>query len=190
MHELSLDRPTSVTPPLEVAVAPRAVENAEWVVRGARRWRYIVIHHSVTDGGNAETFDAAHRRRGWDELGYHFVITNGKGGRNGQVEIGSRWRSQKWGAHCGGTPNNEYNNFGIGICLVGDFTRTLPSRAQLASLRKLLLHLMRTYDIAPEDIIGHCDAPKARTECPGKAFHAYMRGRLRTELARRIAMGK
>ena len=43
-----------------------------------RQWRYVVLHHSATDSGSAAEFDKLHRRRGWDELGYHFVITNGK----------------------------------------------------------------------------------------------------------------
>ena len=149
-----------------------------------RPWRWIVLHHSATDGGSAAIFDHAHRKRGWDELGYHFVITNGRNGPDGQVQIGSRWPKQKWGAHCGGTPNNAYNNYGIGICLVGKCSKKLPSPRQLASLKKLLRFLMDRYKITPARVIGHRDAPNTATKCPGDALHRYLNNVLRPELAR------
>ena len=95
------------------------------------------------------------RRRGFDELGYHFVIDNGRGGADGLIETSRRWRLQKWGAHTGGTPGNEYNNYGIGICLVGNFTKTRPTRRQLASLRHLLRFVCTTCGIPPERITAH-----------------------------------
>jgi N-acetylmuramoyl-L-alanine amidase len=159
--------------------------NNPWYVRPLRRWKHIVIHHSATSVGNAGVFDRAHRARGWDELGYHFVITNGQGGPDGAVAIGSRWRSQKHGAHCGNTPANEYNEVGIGICLVGDFTDHLPTEAQTESLKKLVGFLIRTYAIDPGDVIGHQDAPGAHTECPGRMLHARLKEILREELGPR-----
>ena len=139
-----------------------------WYVRPLRRWKYVVIHHSATEVGSAQAFDRAHRARGWDGLGYHFVITNGRGGPDGAVTVGSRWLSQKHGAHCGGTPANEYNEIGIGICLVGDFTDQMPTNAQIDSLRQLVSFLVRTYGIDSRNVIGHREAPNARTECPGR----------------------
>ena len=176
-------------PPRSAAAAPVAAGELAWHVAGASRpWRYIVIHHSATAGGSAKLFDASHRRdRGWDELGYHFVIDNGNGGPNGRVEVGSRWPKQKHGAHTGGTPNNEYNELGIGICLVGDFERRLPSSAQLASLDRLVAYLAETYDIPPENVITHRDAPGADTECPGRLFHAYVHGRFKQMLRLKLA---
>jgi hypothetical protein len=179
----------SAVPPRSVALARVAAGDLAWHVAGASRpWRYVVIHHSATAGGNAELFDASHRRdRGWDELGYHFVIDNGRGGPDGRVEVGSRWSKQKHGAHCGGTPNNEYNELGIGICLVGDFNRRLPSSPQLASLDRLVAYLAETYDIRPENVITHRDAPGANTECPGGLFHAYVHGRFKEMLRLKLA---
>lgn len=153
---------------------PTADTKHKWYAKSGRTWRYIVLHHSATRGGCARVFDRAHRRRGWDELGYHFVITNGRGGSDGRVEVGSRWKKQKWGAHCGGTPNNEFNEHGIGICVVGNFTSSLPTPKQLSSLKKLLVYLMRTYKISADNVIGHRCAPKAKTACPGDRFHKYL----------------
>jgi N-acetyl-anhydromuramyl-L-alanine amidase AmpD len=183
VHDLDLSAPgpaTRTAPKAPVVQErPAAVGSDPWAVRKPRAWRYIVIHHSATDNGNASEFDTQHRKRGWDELGYHFVIDNGRGGPDGRVEVGSRWKRQKTGAHTGGTPRNEYNEYGIGICLVGDFRGRLPSAAQLASLRELVSTLVERYHIPPENIIGHCDAPNANTQCPGSALYRYVLDSLR-----------
>lgn len=140
-----------------------------------RAWKYIIIHHSGKPNGNAETFDQYHRNvRGWDELGYHFVIDNGNGGPNGRVEIGGRWEKQKHGAHCK-TNDQRFNNYGIGICLVGNLDNGGPTRAQLDSLNRLVRYLVVHYDIPPQNILGHGEAVATvnegrATHCPGARF--------------------
>jgi hypothetical protein len=131
----------------------------------ARPWRWIVIHHSATSFGSAAIIDRWHRDRGFDELGYHFVIGNGTNSGDGQVEVGPRWPVQKHGAH-DRTPDNRFNEFGIGICLVGNFDITRPTPRQMQSVAKLVAFLMRTYHIPPDRVLGHGDT-KA-TECPGR----------------------
>lgn len=130
-----------------------------------RPWRWIVIHHSATPTGNATKFDREHRAKGWDELGYHFVIGNGTMSNDGQIEVGPRWPKQKWGAHAK-TPGNEYNDYGIGICLVGNFDVQRPTAAQQKSLARLVAYLMKTYNIPADRILAH-GATKA-TDCPGR----------------------
>jgi hypothetical protein len=141
----------------------------EWVPQAqANAWQWIVIHHSATTTGGAAAFDKMHKAKGWDELGYHFVIGNGTDTRDGQVEVGSRWPRQKWGAHAK-TPDNKYNDYGIGICLVGNFDNERPTKAQVQSLSHLVAYLMKTYKIPADRVIGHGDT-KA-TDCPGKNVH-------------------
>lgn len=182
--------------PVEAETLPRrpaaAVGDPAWhAASNGRQWRYIVIHHSATRGGNAQQFDTSHRQvRGFDELGYHFVIDNGNGGPDGRVEVGSRWPKQKHGAHTGGTPDNEYNETGIGICLVGDFTTGMPTAAQLASLNRLTAYLAETYDIPPANVITHQDAPGGDTACPGGQFHAYVHGRFKISLRQKLAAAR
>jgi len=180
-------RPARPEPKVRLTQAPRQTAavsvSRSWIPAAYERpWRWIVIHHSASDVGSAEIFDRHHRARGWDELGYHFVVTNGHGGKDGEVQVGSRWHKQKWGAHCGGTPNNEYNNYGVGVCLVGDFSEKLPSQAQRASLRKLVTFLARRYRIEPAYVISHRDSPNAATACPGNALRRYLRTDLRPAL--------
>jgi len=76
-----------------------------------RRWKYIVIHHSASYKGSASSIDRYHREeKGWENgLGYDFVIGNGRGSRDGQIEVGGRWNKQIKGAHAG---DDEYNEYG------------------------------------------------------------------------------
>lgn len=132
------------------------------------RWTHIVIHHSATEQGDAALIDRSHRRRGFDSLGYHFVIDNGtQGQRDGEVEIGPRWVRQRRGAHCNAGGMNEH---GIGICLIGDFTRGGPSPEQVEALAQLVNQLQTFYRIPRHRVIRHCDVPGKRTACPGEAF--------------------
>ena len=132
----------------------------------------IVIHHSGTKNGNAAIFDKWHREGNhWEGVGYDFVIGNGTDSSDGQIEVTYRWRSQKIGAHCGGTPGNWANKDTAGICLVGDFNKTVPTARQIRSLAKLLTFLQRRYRIAGGHIYGHKTTPGARaTDCPGRKF--------------------
>jgi N-acetylmuramoyl-L-alanine amidase len=151
---------------------PTASEMRAWSVAGARRaWRYIVIHHSATDTGNAKAFDAEHKQRRdkdgrhWEGLGYDFVIGNGTGSADGAVEVGYRWRDQKRGAHAG---NDLMNEQGIGICLVGDFTKTRPTAAQMRSLSRLCNFLSSYCGIPRSNYRLHGDV--RQTSCPGPLF--------------------
>jgi N-acetyl-anhydromuramyl-L-alanine amidase AmpD len=132
------------------------------------RWTCIVIHHSASEAGGADRFDNWHRTKGWDELGYHFVIGNGTDTADGQIEVGPRWTAQKHGAHCR-TPDDYYNQHGIGICLVGNFDRHLPDERQLASLRRLVTFLCGEFQISPDFIYTH-GGITGETKCPGKLF--------------------
>ena len=189
-HRLDLAAPPkpAIRPAPHVAVTPPSTSPVRWRTNGYRLWRYIVVHHSATARGNAASFDRSHRLdRGWDELGYHFVIDNGNGGPDGRIEVGSRWTKQKWGAHTGGTPDNEYNNHGIGICLVGDFSNQMPSRAQIASIERLVRSLAHKYNIDPANVIGHREAPNSATSCPGGGFQKWVAHRLRPKLRTQLA---
>ncbi len=132
------------------------------------RWKHIVIHHSASDAGNAEVFDAWHRQRGLRfGLAYHFVIGNGKGSGDGAVEIGNRWEKQLWGAH---VKNRTWNLHSIGICLVGNFEHDSPTPRQISRLEKLILELSETYGIEVSEMKGHKEVPGEHTLCPGSRF--------------------
>lgn len=164
LPRVSLPPAPKIVPPPKVAAAPAVPR--DWVPQvAARQWTWIVVHHSATVAGGAARFDRDHREKGWDELGYDFVIGNGTDTGDGQIEVGPRWVAQKWGAHTK-TPDNRFNERGIGICLVGNFDSDRPTTAQMRSLVRLTSYLMRSYRISPDNIIGHKDAKP--TDCPGR----------------------
>jgi len=134
----------------------------------SNKWRYIIIHHSATDEGNAFDFDKLHKRKGWEGIGYDFVIDNGTNGKaDGQIEVSPRWIKQEDGAHCRAS---DMNSKGIGICLVGNFSKERVSEKQMASLVYLVNILRKYYKIPQNHIMGHGQVSGAKTECPGKYF--------------------
>lgn len=84
-----------------------------------------VIHHTASHDVSASTIDQWHKERGWDGIGYHFVIR-----KNGSIHKGRPLT--KLGAHAKG--RNHY----VGIALTGfdDFTQ-----AQKDSLTRLIRDL-------------------------------------------------
>ncbi len=132
-------------------------------------WKYIIIHHSATDVGNALSFDYMHsHKRLWKGLGYHFVIDNGTDDtKDGHIEVSPRWLHQEYGAHC---KADEMNYKGIGICLVGNFNNEKISDEQMNSLIYLVDILRKYYNIPDSHILGHGQVNGAKTECPGKNF--------------------
>jgi hypothetical protein len=139
-----------------------------------RRWQFIVVHNSGTRQGNARVFDYYHRhvRRMQNGLAYHFVIGNGTSTGNGQIEVGDRWRRQINGGHV----HSDYlNNISLGICLVGDFNRDQPTRAQLDACEELIRYLRDrcgktergTIPVKPH---REMNPPGWPTDCPGDDF--------------------
>ena len=129
-----------------------------------RPWTNIIVHHSASAAGDAAQFDRDHREKGWDGLGYDFVIGNGTDSQDGEVEVGYRWRDQQVGAHA----KPEWNSRAIGICLVGNFEEEPPTAAQLASLERLCRWLCLRCSIPPENVLGHGKTDGNHTLCPGR----------------------
>jgi hypothetical protein len=139
-----------------------------------RRWQFIVVHNSGTRQGNARVFDYYHKhvRRMQNGLAYHFVIGNGTSTGNGQIEIGDRWRRQINGGHV----HSDYlNNISLGICLVGDFNRDQPTRAQLDACEELIRYLRQRCGGTGRGAIPvkphrEINPPRWPTDCPGDDF--------------------
>ena len=117
-----------------------------------KKVKYIVIHCSATLPGqpcNARIIDEWHQKRGFNMIGYHYVVLP-----DGEVETGRPLFYQ--GAHVG-RPTN-YNDMSIGVCYVGGLdahgrfadTRT---EAQKDSLMSLLRKLKKKFPQAR--IVGH-----------------------------------
>jgi N-acetylmuramoyl-L-alanine amidase len=142
------------------------------------RWKFIIVHNSGTRQGSARVFDYYHRRvrRMRNGLAYHFVIGNGTSTRNGQIEIGDRWIHQIRGGHV----HSDYmNNIGLGICLVGDFNRDQPTRAQLEACEELIKYLQERCGKMQVRPHREVNPPRWATDCPGDVFPYGWFGRFR-----------
>lgn len=124
-----------------------------------RKINEIIVHCSATPAGKpytVEDIDKWHRQRGFDGIGYHFVVY-----LDGSVHKGRSL--EKVGAHCLG-----HNKNSIGVCYVGGLTadgkmvNDTRTFAQKLSLQRLLAELKAQFPDA--EIHGHRDfAAKA---CP------------------------
>ncbi|MGV8918397.1 MAG: N-acetylmuramoyl-L-alanine amidase [Pseudomonas sp.] len=111
----------------------------------------LVVHCSATaphDDIGACDITQWHLQRGFDTIGYHYVIR-----RNGDIESGRA--ESKIGAHVAG-----HNANSIGVCMVGGVNdRNRPennfTEAQFATLQTLLAQLKQRYPAART--VGHRD---------------------------------
>ena len=110
----------------------------------------LIVHASASPDGRddrAEDIHRWHHERGWDGIGYHYVID-----RDGTIEFGRPWY---WmGAHVRGNNANT-----LGICLIGteEFTE-----AQHDSLQAII---QRERDNHPDAIVrGHNDYDKRKAD--------------------------
>jgi hypothetical protein len=140
-----------------------------------RPWRYIVLHHSASAAGNYDEIDREHRKLlGYDGCGYHFIIGNGHGSDDGQIEVAQRWNNQKQGVHCRNARSHDVDEYGIGICLVGDLDKQAPTPRQIAATRALVAYLSQRYRIETDHVSTHAHLAATPTVCPGKFFPATM----------------
>lgn len=145
------------------------------------RWKGIVVHHSGSMVGSAESVTRRHQDLGLRGLGYHFIVTNGKGAPDGQIAVGYRWTDQLAGAHTTGAEADRFNREYLGVCLIGDGDRRPFTDSQIAAVSELVLELARACEIPAENIVLSRDiSPSAG---PGRLFpEAAFRARLRSLL--------
>lgn len=160
----------------------------------ASNWRWLIIHHSESDDGPGNNWDAIRAyHMSWrhnfhviseaegkalqaagtlgveppfQDIAYHWGVE-----RVGDVYVVKAGRSMDMpGAHAG----PAWNGKAIGICLVGNFDKAAPPDAQLSMTASLCDVLMRKFDIPPEHVIGHREAQameglgeSQRKTCPG-----------------------
>jgi len=129
--------------------------------------RRVILHCSDTpdfpyeigdfDRYGATDIDSWHRARGFDAIGYHFVVR-----RSGVIECGRD--IDQIGAHCLGL-----NKDSIGVCYIG---RKDPTRAQMRELLNLYVMIKRSRKIGFSDWLGHNESNRYKT-CPGFSMSVF-----------------
>lgn len=133
------------------------------------RPKNIIVHCSDSRWGAANDIDAWHRKRGFGQIGYHYVIGNGYATHADykHPRRHTAWNGYVWtgrhdgviGAHCLG-----FNNKSIGICLIG---RDAFTDRQIAALIALCSSLAYRWEIPIANILGHYETRLARGKtCP------------------------
>jgi N-acetyl-anhydromuramyl-L-alanine amidase AmpD len=130
-----------------------------------------VLHHSASPSGNYAQIDKEHRKiLGFDGCGYHFVIGNGQGSEDGKIEVAQRWVNQKQGVHCRNAKSHDMDEYGVGICLIGDMDQEPPTAKQVAAAQALIAYLGGRYRIKNDHVTTHAHVASTPTVCPGKYF--------------------
>lgn len=125
--------------------------------------RRIIVHHSASPlTTTLEDIKRWHLERGFDDIGYHYVIES-----NGLIRYGRPLPLM--GAHAKGS-----NWDSIGVCLVGDMTR--EDRRWTWDQWETLYQLVGSLKLlAPHiEIIGHREARGAATECPAVDVYEWL----------------
>ncbi len=103
----------------------------------------IVVHHSAGNGGFNVIQNWHVIGRGWENVGYHYVIEKDGEIVNGRPE------------HYHGAHTKQVNTKSIGICLVGDFDKDLPTEEQKESLIKLYNDIIKRHPQLKNSIFPH-----------------------------------
>jgi len=125
-----------------------------------REIKRLIVHCSATPPARdigVKEIRKWHKRRGWRDIGYHYVIR-----RDGVCETGRP--VQVIGAHAHG-----FNRNSIGICLVGGVdARGRPRDNFTDAQYRTLLHLLKFLVVShrPAEIRGHRDLPGVDKACP------------------------
>ena len=115
------------------------------------RWTAVYVHHSNTPSGNASTLADAARERGILGTPDHFVIGNGDGMVDGEIQFTERWTRQLPAASPALGVRVEPDC--ISVCLIGDFDRNRPTVEQQARLDQLLAALIERLNLGPDAVV-------------------------------------
>lgn len=123
----------------------------------------IICHHSGGTDANpladtshhtAEMMESWHLSKGWDGLGYTYVVH----------KDGAIWRGRP--EHVSGAHTVNYNSKSIGIVLAGNFDATYPTKEQEHAFMELYKDIITRHPhLTPYTIRYHRDF--AKKTCPG-----------------------
>ncbi|MBN2456199.1 MAG: N-acetylmuramoyl-L-alanine amidase [Sedimentisphaerales bacterium] len=128
--------------PVEEAVRSRCAQ-------AQGRWNCVEIYYSSTRAGNIEQLASLSGLAGPEDIDCHFVICNGLGGSDGQIQPTERWQRQ-WST----IPNQSWYGSGetIRICIVADEKQAPPTDLQIRRTQALIEGLCLKFEIEPKYI--------------------------------------
>lgn len=113
------------------------------------RWNKIEIFYSGTKAGNIEQLTSLWGLKTAERLNCHFVVCNGLGGTDGQIQGTSRW-SLQWACIPG---QNWYGTSQtVRICVIGSSNAANLTDAQINRVGALAEALCRKFQIRPDSV--------------------------------------
>jgi hypothetical protein len=117
------------------------------------RWSAVVIRFSGEQAGSLTTINQTQASQGKVDAGFHFVINNGHGKPDGEIEMGFRWQRQLVGDFAQGEKAEWFNTHAIGVCVVGNPDDKPLTNNQVRELTWLVRQLQERLNIPAQNVV-------------------------------------
>ncbi len=113
------------------------------------RWKCIEIYYSDTKGGNIEQLASLGGHTNPEDLNCHFVICNGLGSNDGQIQPTEKWQKQ-WSI----VPSRTWygTEQTIRICVIAGGKNAHPTDCQAKRTELLIEQLCRKFEIKSDSV--------------------------------------
>ena len=147
--------------------------------------KHLIVHHSAGSNTNLNFTDVVRniyvyhtKSRGWNDIGYNFLVAQDGTIYAGRDPQGATSQDNVLGAHfC------SKNSLTMGVCLLGNYSDTIPKLSMLKALEKILVWKLYKEQLLPLDsfphpgqtdpnllsLVGHRDG--CATQCPGNNMY-------------------
>jgi hypothetical protein len=113
------------------------------------RWESVEVFYSNTAAGNIRQLAALEGLASAEDVNFHFLVCNGRGGADGQIQPSDRWQRQR---PC--IPDGLWDGSGrsIRICVVGDTGNRPATDCQAKRTAELIEQICRKFSIGPQGV--------------------------------------
>ena len=119
------------------------------VTQAPGRWECVEVFYSGTKAGNIEQLASLSGLASSDDINFHFIICNGLGANDGQIQTTEKWQNQ-WSV----IPDHTW--FGssrtIRVCIVADGKSSRPTDSQIKRTESLVDALSHKFSVQPAKI--------------------------------------
>ena len=119
------------------------------VAQSHDRWKRIEIFYSETRMGDIKWLASINGFKNAKDLDCHFVICNGRGGQDGQIQPTEKWQEQ---ASVKPQRNWHSGQETIRVCVIASGVSCHPTDCQIKRVDSLVQALSRRFDIPPNTI--------------------------------------
>jgi hypothetical protein len=117
--------------------------------QSASQWECVEVYYSGTKAGNIDQLASLSGLASSDDINCHFVVCNGLGGSDGQIQASEKWQ-QQWSV----IPDHTWYGSSriIRICLVADGKSVRPTNSQIKRTEALVESLVMRFNVPAAQI--------------------------------------